>query len=191
MAQSGPPPPYDPLRLTELLSQFGVHLGPGLGSQVAPDPTGTARVVTELSHVLVGLTEAHAIHAEDAYRATGAAATDLDSATAHALRVTGYHTRADLLALANWRSMRLAGLLGGAPVLTGDQPGRPALSGTIALLAEALAGLIQAACACEDPEHGNPGMSGRLLHASLDAVQRAAGHIPRHRVTADLMIALD
>jgi hypothetical protein len=185
--------------LVELLAPFGMMVT--IQSDAEPEYQAM-----QMAHALVGVVEAHASRAEDAYRqATGTAGTDprevhADITQSALMAFAGINCRstADELALISWRATRLAGVLGAldfpgpikrnGPVGSGD-----ALIRTMRLAAAALSGMATAAEKAADPTRG-PGEAaeaGQALVKAMAALEEAAKDANRHRAGGDLMTMTD
>ena len=185
--------------LVELLAPFGMIVT--LDSGAEPEYQAM-----QMSHALVGVVEAHASRAEDAYRrAAGAAGTDPrevhgDITQASLMAFAGINCRnaADELALISWRALRLAGVLGAldfpGPIKREDSVGSgDALIRTMRLVAAALSGMATAAEKAASPTRG-PGEAaeaGQALIKAMTALEEAAKDTDRHRTGGDLMAMTD
>ena len=96
----------EPGELKELLARFGMMVGLDTGPEA-----NTNLQVAQLAHALVGVVEAHATRAEEAYRAAGADPPDIIQASLMAFAGVNCQNEVDELALINWRATRLAGVL--------------------------------------------------------------------------------
>jgi hypothetical protein len=163
--------------LAAMLAPFGmiVQINPGADRDYQ---------AMQMAHALVGVVEAHASRAEDAYRRSAAAAgTDerevhADVVQASLMAFAGINARstADELALICWRATRLAGVLGtldfpgpikrNGPVGSGD-----ALIRTLRLAAAAVSGMATAAEKAADPRRG----PGEAAEAGQDHPGHARG----------------
>lgn len=93
--------------LKDLLAKFGMMV------ELDASPEADTKLqVAQMAHALVGIVEAHATRAEDAYRAAGAGPADIIQASLMAFAGVNCQTEVDELALIHWRAARLAGVLG-------------------------------------------------------------------------------
>ncbi len=92
--------------LGALLTRFGMMVG--LDTRPEADEEFQA---AQLAHALVGVAEAHATRAEQAYRDAGAQPPDLTQASLMTFGAVNCQNEADELALIQWRATRLAGVL--------------------------------------------------------------------------------
>lgn len=150
--------------------------------------------VAQLANALVGVAEAHASRAEDAYRKKGAAPEDLVQASLMAFGGAACDGPGDDLALIQWRAQHLAGALHSldfpGPFPREGQVGSgDALIKTMRLTAAALLAMAHAALVVKDPERGDgeAGQAGVLLNRAMDALEKAAGDAPAHRAVGDLL----
>ncbi|MFN2504270.1 MAG: hypothetical protein ABR540_08575 [Acidimicrobiales bacterium] len=175
--------------LKELLAKFGMMVG------LDPSPEAdTDLQVAQMAHALVGVVEAHATRAEEAYRAAGAEPADLIQASLMAFAGVNCQSEVDELALINWRATRLAGVVGaldfGGPfprkgaIGSGD-----ALMRTIRLVAAALSGMTRAALVSANPLRGDgdAAIAGETLFKAMGALEEAAKDIHTHRAMGELM----
>jgi len=179
--------------LKDLLAKFGMMVG----LDTSPE-ADTDLQVTQLAHALVGVAEAHATRAEEAYRAAGAGPAELIQASLMAFAGVNCQNEVDELALINWRATRLAGVLGaldfGGPfprkgaIGSGD-----ALMRTIRLVAAALSGMTRAALVSANPRRGDgdAAVAGETLSKAMGALEEAAKDIHTHRALGDLMRMTD
>jgi hypothetical protein len=175
--------------LKELLAKFGMMVG----LDTSPEADTNLQVV-QMAHALVGVAEAHATRAEQAYRAAGAGPGDIIQASLMAFGGVNCQTEADELALIHWRATRLAGVLGaldfGGPFpRKGDIGSGDVLIRTIRLVAAALSGMTSAAQASANPLRGDTdaALAGHTLSRAMDALEEAAKDIHLHRAIGDLM----
>lgn len=136
--------------------------------------------VAQLAHALVGVVEASATRAEEAYRAAGAEPADLIQTSLMAFAGVNCQSEVDELALINWRATRLAGVVGaldfGGPfprkgaIGSGD-----ALMRTIRLVAAALSGMTRAAFVSANPRRGDgdAAIAGETLFKAMGALEEA------------------
>lgn len=89
--------------LQDLLAKFGMMVG----LDTSPEADSDLQVA-QLAHALVGVVEAHATRAEEAYRAAGAGPADLIQASLMAFAGVNCQSEVDELALIHWRATRLA-----------------------------------------------------------------------------------
>ena len=179
--------------LKELLAKFGMMVG--LDSSPEAD---TDLQVAQLAHALVGVVEAHATRAEEAYRDAGAGPAELIQASLMAFAGVNCQNEVDELGLINWRATRLAGVVGaldfGGPfprkgaIGSGD-----ALMRTIRLVAAALSGMTRAALVAANPRRGDgeAAVAGETLVKAIGALEEAAKDIHTHRAMGDLMRMTD
>ena len=172
--------------LKELLAKFGMMVG----LDTSPE-ADTDLQVAQLAHALVGVVEAHATRAEEAYRAAGAEPADLIQTSLMAFAGVNCQSEVDELALINWRATRLAGVVGaldfGGPfprkgaIGSGD-----ALMRTIRLVAAALSGMTRAALVSANPRRGDGDatIAGETLFKAMGALEEAAKDIHTHRAMA-------
>ncbi len=175
--------------LSDLLAKFGMMVG--LDTSPGAD---TDLQAAQLAHALVGVVEAHATRAEEAYRAAGAEPADIIQASLMAFGGVNCQSEADELALINWRATRLAGVLG-ALDFDGPFPRKGAIGSgdvlirTIRLVAAALSGMTSAAQASANPRRGDgdAAVAGQALSRAMDALEEAAKDVHTHRAIGDLM----
>ena len=179
--------------LTELLAKFGMMVG----LDTSPE-ADTDLQVAQLAHALVGVVEAHATRAEEAYRDAGAGPAELIQASLMAFAGVNCQNEVDELGLINWRATRLAGVVGaldfGGPfprkgaIGSGD-----ALMRTIRLVAAALSGMTRAALVAANPRRGDgdAAIAGETLFKAMGALEEAAKDIHTHRAMGDLMRMTD
>jgi hypothetical protein len=188
------------------LEELAAMLAP-FGMMVQIDPEADRDYMAmQMSHALVGVVEAHASRAEDAYRQAAAKQEveprevhdDITQAALMAFAGINCRSAADELALISWRATRLAGVLG-----TLDFPGPIKRNGwvgsgdtlirTMRLVAAALSAMATAAEKAADPRRG-PGeaaQAGQALVRAMAALQEAAKDADLHRATGDLMTMTD
>lgn len=179
--------------LKELLAKFGMMVG----LDTSPGADIELQVV-QLAHALVGVVEAHATRAEEAYRAAGAGPADLVQASLMAFAGVNCQSEVDELALIHWRATRLAGVLG-ALDFSGPFPRKgttgsgDALIRTIPLVAAALSGMTSAAHVAVNPLRGDEdaALAGQALSKAMGALEEAAKDIHTHRAIGDLMRLTD
>jgi hypothetical protein len=179
--------------LKELLAKFGMMVG----LDTSPE-ADTDLQVAQLAHALVGVVEAHATRAEEAYRDAGAGPAELIQASLMAFAGVNCQNEVDELGLINWRATRLAGVVGaldfGGPfprkgaIGSGD-----ALMRTIRLVAAALSGMTRAALVAANPLRGRreAAVAGETLFKAMGALEEAAKDIHTHRAMGDLMRMTD
>lgn len=177
-------------QLRELLNKFGMSFG------MEPD-ADEALITTQLAHALVGIAEAHATRAEQAYRLAGAEPGDLTQASLMAFAGANCQNEVDELALISWRAQRLTGALttldfgGPSPRFPrkGETGSGDVLMGTIRLVAAALTGMTKAAHTAINPlrERGESATAGHLLSRAMTCLEKAHADIHTHRAVADLM----
>jgi hypothetical protein len=179
--------------LKELLAKFGMMVG----LDTSPE-ADTDLQVAQLAHALVGVVEAHATRAEEAYRDAGAGPAELIQASLMAFAGVNCQNEVDELGLINWRATRLAGVVGaldfGGPfprkgaIGSGD-----ALMRTIRLVAAALSGMTRAALVAANPRRGDgeAAVAGETLFKAMGALEEAAKDIHTHRAMGDLMRMTD
>jgi hypothetical protein len=178
-----------PRELAALLARFGMIVG--LDTSPEADEEFQS---AQLAHALVGVAEAHATRAEQAYREAGAQPADLIQASLMAFGAVNCQNEADELALISWRATRLAGVLGaldfpGPIPRKGEVGSGDSLIHTMRLVAAALCGMATAAQASADPLRG-PGeaaTAGQALAKAMSALQEAAKEVHRHRAVGELM----
>jgi len=179
--------------LKDLLAKFGMMVGLDTSADA-----NTELQVAQLAHALVGVVEAHATRAEEAYRMAGAGPADIIQASLMAFGGVNCQTEADELALIHWRATRLAGVLG-ALHFGGPFPRKGAIGSgdvlirTIRLVAAALSGMTSAAQASANPLRGNEdaALAGQALSKAMDALEEATKDIHTHRAIGDLMRMTD
>ena len=179
--------------LKELLAKFGMMVG----LDTSPE-ADTDLQVAQLAHALVGVVEAHATRAEEAYRDAGAGPAELIQASLMAFAGVNCQNEVDELGLINWRATRLAGVVGaldfGGPfprkgaIGSGD-----ALMRTIRLVAAALSGMTRGALVAANPRRGDgeAAVAGETLFKAMGALEEAAKDIHTHRAMGDLMRMTD
>jgi len=179
--------------LKDLLAKFGMMVG----LDTSPEADTDLQVV-QLAHALVGVVEAHATRAEEAYRDAGAGPAELIQASLMAFAGVNCQNEVDELGLINWRATRLAGVVGaldfGGPfprkgaIGSGD-----ALMRTIRLVAAALSGMTRAALVAANPRRGDgeAAVAGETLVKAIGALEEAAKDIHTHRAMGDLMRMTD
>jgi len=179
--------------LKELLAKFGMMVG----LDTSPE-ADTKFQAAQMAHALVGVVEAHATRAEDAYRAAGAEPPDIIQASLMAFAGVNCQNEVDELALINWRATRLAGVLsaldfGGPFPRKGEVGSGDALIRTIRLVGAALAGMTTAAVAAANPRRGDTdaALAGQALSKAMGALEEAAKDIHTHRAMGDLMRLAD
>ncbi|MCA1702355.1 MAG: hypothetical protein LC808_03435 [Actinobacteria bacterium] len=168
-----------------------------VGLDTSPEADTDLQVV-QMAHALVGVVEAHATRAEEAYRAAGAGPADIVQASLMAFGGVNCQSEADELALINWRATRLAGVLG-ALDFGGPFPRKGAIGSgdvlirTIRLVAAALSGMTSAAQASANPRRGSTdaAVAGQALSRAMDALEEAAKDVHTHRAIGDLMRMTD
>ena len=179
--------------LKELLAKFGMMVG----LDTSPE-ADTKFQAAQMAHALVGVVEAHATRAEDAYRAAGAEPPDIIQASLMAFAGVNCQNEVDELALINWRATRLAGVLsaldfGGPFPRKGEVGSGDALIRTIRLVGAALSGMTTAAVAAANPRRGDTdaALAGQALSKAMGALEEAAKDIHTHRAMGDLMRLAD
>lgn len=179
--------------LKELLAKFGMMVG----LDTSPE-ADTDLQAAQLAHALVGVVEAHATRAEEAYRAVGAEPADLIQASLMAFAGVNCQTEVDELALIHWRATRLAGVLsaldfGGPFPRKGGIGSGDALIRTIRLVAAALSGMTSAAQVSANPARGEgaAALAGEALSKAMGALEEAAKDVHTHRAIGDLMRMTD
>jgi hypothetical protein len=175
--------------LAALLSRFGMIVG----LDTAPG-ADAALQTAQLAHALVGVAEAHATRAEQAYRDAGAGPADLTQASLMAFGAVNCQNETDELALISWRATRLAGVLGalgfsGPTARQGGVGSGDALIHTMRLVAAALSGMATAAHTSVNPWRGDgeAADAGRALSKAVTALEHAVTDVPRLRAIGDLM----
>lgn len=182
--------------LQDLLARFGMMVS------LDTSPGADRELQTaQLAHALVGVVEAHATRAEEAYRAAGAQPADLVAASLMAFAGVNCQNETDELALINWRATRLAGVLsaldfgGPSPRFPrqGDIGSGDVLMRTIRLVAAALSGMTSAAHTASNPLRGDTDAAdaGHALSRAMDALEEAVKDIHTHRAVGDLMRRTD
>ncbi|MDQ1492280.1 MAG: hypothetical protein QOD57_3289 [Actinomycetota bacterium] len=179
--------------LKDLLARFGMMVGLDTSPEADTDIQ-----VAQMAHALVGVVEAHATRAEEAYRAAGAQPGDIIQASLMAFAGVNCQSEVDELALIHWRATRLAGVLGaldfpGPFPRQGHIGSGDALIRTIRLFAAALSGMTSAAHAAANPWRADTdaALAGHALSEAMDALEEAAKDIPTHRSMGDLMRLTD
>jgi hypothetical protein len=188
------------------LKELAAMLAP-FGMMVTIDPGADMDYqAMQMSHALVGVVEAHASRAEDAYRQAAAKTgtdpyevhTDITQSSLMAFAGVNARSAADELALICWRATRLAGVLGAldfpgpikrnGPVGSGD-----ALIRTMRLAAAALSGMATAAENAANPHRarGEAAEAGQALVKAMAALEEAVKDADRHRAGGDLMAMTD
>lgn len=179
--------------LTELLAVFGMMAG--------TDPLADRDYVRlQMSHALLGVVEAHATRAEDAYRTAQAdtdpreLSADLTQASLMTFAGANCQSPVDELAVIMWRATRLAGAIG---VLFAEETRHPAKGGSndnvllraIGLVAAALSGMATAAATAANPNRpaGESAVAGQALIKAALALQEAAKEIDTLRAAGELM----
>lgn len=179
--------------LTALLGRFGMMVG------VDTSPGADRELQSaQLAHALVGVAEAHATRAEQAYREAGAQPPELTQASLMAFAGVNCQNDVDELALISWRATRLAGVLNtldfSGPVKPrGELGSGDPLIQTMRLVAAALSGMATAAHISRNPRRG-PGEAatgGQALAKAISALEQAAKDLHRHRAIGELMSLTD
>ncbi|MGH3817797.1 MAG: hypothetical protein ACRDRE_08560 [Pseudonocardiaceae bacterium] len=175
--------------LTALLARFGMIVG----LDASPE-ANTELQAAQMAHALVGVAEAHATHAEQAYRDAGAGPPDITQASLMAFAGVNCQSESDELALIQWRATRLAGALGaldfsGPIQRQGELGSGDSLIRTMRLVAAALSGMATAAHASVNPqrEPGQDAAAGQALAKAMSALEQAAKDVHRHRAIGELM----
>lgn len=186
-----------PGELVDLLSQFGMKVEIDLAGAAA-DGVSAELVTARLAHALVGVVEAHASHAEDAARRTGAEVEDLAEVALMAFAGASCQGEVDEWALIQWRAVRLSMVLSGL-----DFDGRFPREGrvgsgdvlvrTIRQVAAALAGMATAKHAAANPLRpaGESRDAAEALAKAMTVLEQAAADAPLHRNVAQLMTMTD
>ncbi len=179
--------------LAALLARFGMIVG----LDESPEADRELQAA-QLAHALVGVVEAHATRAEQAYRDAGAEPGDIVQASLMAFGGVNCDCEADELALIMWRATRLAGTLGaldfaGPLARQGEVGSGDALIRTMRLVAAALSGMATAAQASANPQRraGESAAAGQALVKAMSALEEAAKDTNRHRAIGDLMGMVD